>query len=85
MKDQKKAKWILGGSGVLLSALLLSQFNDGEQFTTNAAVNEFTKEQESNMSEREKELVSLDWTNFELVNLNPQQSNIQSDRRTRNS
>jgi hypothetical protein len=85
MKDQKKAKWILGGSGVILSALLLSQFNDGEQFTSNAAMNEFTKEQEKNMSEREKELVSLDWTNFELMTMNQQQSKIQSDRKTRNS
>ena len=28
MKDQKKAKWILGTSGVILSSLLLTQFNN---------------------------------------------------------
>ncbi|WP_016992201.1 hypothetical protein [Lysinibacillus boronitolerans] len=28
MKEQKKAKWILGTSGVILSSLLLTQFNN---------------------------------------------------------
>ncbi|RUL49015.1 hypothetical protein [Lysinibacillus antri] len=86
MKDQKKAKWILGSSGVIFCALILSQFNDEtEADNTDVAVPAFTQQQEENMTEREKELVALDWTNFEIVTMNPQQTMVKSDRKTRRS
>lgn len=84
MKDQKKAKWLLGTSGVVLSAVLLAQFNDEAASETTETEMHFTKEQTENMSAQEKELVQLDWTNFEIIKLN-QQQNIQVDRRTKRS
>lgn len=81
LKDQKKAKWILGSSGIVLSALMLTQFSNAEEDTNQKLVTE----QQEKMSEREKELVNLDWTNFEIVTNTPQQKTIQSDRKTRRS
>lgn len=81
MKDQKKAKWILGGSGIVLSALLLTQFSNAEEANNQTLVTQ----QEENISEREKELIGLDWTNFEIVTTNSQQTPIKSDRKTRRS
>ncbi len=38
------------------------------------------------MSDREKELVQLDWTNFEIVGVNQlQQNKIRTDRTTKRS
>lgn len=87
MKDSKRAKWILGSSGVILSALILSQFsNETLPNTSNTDVIEkpYTKQEEKQMSKREKELVSLDWTNFEVVTTT-QQPSKQSDRTTKES
>lgn len=81
LKDQKKAKWILGGSGIVLSALLLTQFSNAEEANNQTLVTQ----QEENISEREKELIGLDWTNFEIVTTNSQQTPIKSDRKTRRS
>lgn len=81
LKDQKKAKWILGGSGIVLSALMLTQFSNAEEENNQPLL----VQQEENMSDREKELVNLDWTNFEIVANTPQQTTIQSDRKTRRS
>ncbi|WP_431027404.1 hypothetical protein [Lysinibacillus sp. LZ02] len=86
MKDQKKSKWILGTSGVVLSAVLLTQFNDDVQSESTITALNLANEQTENMSEREKELTQLDWTNFEIVGVNqPQPDRIQMDRRTRRS
>ncbi len=86
MKDQKKAKWILGSSGVIISALMLSQFNNvTESDATDVDTSSFTQSETENMSQREQELMSLDWTNFEIVTMNPQQTIVQSDRKTRKS
>ncbi|QSB09758.1 hypothetical protein JTI58_22740 [Lysinibacillus fusiformis] len=85
MKDQKKAKWILGTSGVILSSLLLTQFNNVPSDTNIADLN-LTTEQSKKMSDREKELVQLDWTNFEIVGVNQlQQNKIRTDRTTKRS
>lgn len=85
MKDQKKAKWILGTSGVILSSLLLTQFNNVPSDTNIADLN-LTNEQSKKMSDREKELVQLDWTNFEIVGVNQlQQNKIRTDRTTKRS
>lgn len=86
MKDQKKAKWILGTSGIVLSALLLTQFTDASGAGSSANELDFTNEQAENMSQREKELAQLDWTNFEIVGITQQpQTPIQSDRKTKRS
>ncbi|AUS87114.1 hypothetical protein ACM1TL_07655 [Lysinibacillus capsici] len=85
MKDQKKAKWILGTSGVILSSLLLTQFNNVPSDINIADLN-LTNEQSKKMSDREKELVQLDWTNFEIVGVNQlQQNKIRTDRTTKRS
>ncbi|MDP1392721.1 hypothetical protein Q8G28_00275 [Lysinibacillus capsici] len=85
MKDQKKAKWILGTSGVILSSLLLTQFNNVPSDKNIAELN-LTNEQSKKMSDREKELVQLDWTNFEIVGVNQlQQNKIRTDRTTKRS
>ncbi|MFB2517182.1 MULTISPECIES: hypothetical protein [Lysinibacillus] len=85
MKDQKKAKWILGTSGVILSSLLLTQFNNFPSDINIADLN-LTNEQSKKMSDREKELVQLDWTNFEIVGVNQlQQNKIRTDRTTKRS
>lgn len=86
MKDQKKAKWILGTSGVILSSLLLTQFNNVPSDINMADLN-LTNEQSKKMSDREKELVQLDWTNFEIVGVNQlqQQNKIRTDRTTKRS
>ncbi|MBK3497403.1 hypothetical protein JFL43_21835 [Viridibacillus sp. YIM B01967] len=81
MKDQKKAKWVLGTSGVVLSALLLTQMNDGSQSETNN--NQLTAAQEKQMSKKERELVKLDWTNFEIESV--EKKPVHSDRKTRRS
>lgn len=85
MKDQKKAKWILGTSGVILSSLLLTQFNNVPSDINITDLN-LTNEQSKKMSDREKELVQLDWTNFEIVGVNQlQQNKIRTDRTTKRS
>ncbi|OCX62641.1 hypothetical protein BFM98_01170 [Lysinibacillus sp. AR18-8] len=85
MKDQKKAKWILGTSGVILSSLLLTQFNNVPSDKNIADLN-LTNEQSKKMSDREKELVQLDWTNFEIVGVNQlQQNKTRTDRTTKRS
>ncbi|AHN22200.1 hypothetical protein FCT18_08995 [Lysinibacillus sphaericus] len=77
MKDPKKAKWLLGASGVLISAALLSQFNDTSQAETTDA--QFSKIEEKAMTKKEKELVQLDWTNFEIT----KQTAVKSERKTK--
>lgn len=84
MKDQKKAKWVLGTSGVVLSALLLTQMKDITQTEANDTTSyNFTTEQENQMTKKEKEFIKLDWTNFEIEAV--EQSLVHSDRKTRRS
>ena len=78
MKDPKKAKWVLGASGVLLSAALLTQINSPAQAETSRSNNIQNLDQE-NMTERERELVQLDWTNFEITS----QAAVKSERKTK--
>lgn len=79
MKDPKKAKWIAGTSGVVLSALLLTQLTDANQDNQNEVA--FSTEQIKQMSEIEKELTQLDWTNFEVQTV--ERVPVKSDRKTR--
>jgi len=80
MKDPKKAKWVLGASGILLSAALLTQINSSTQAETSRSNNIQNLDQE-NMTEREQELVQLDWTNFEITS----QAAVKSERKTKRS
>lgn len=78
MKDPKKAKWVLGASGILLSAAILTQINSPTEAETTRANNSQDVNQD-NMTKREKELVQLDWTNFEVTNQAP----VKSERKTK--
>ncbi|MGG2055190.1 hypothetical protein ABFY48_12400 [Lysinibacillus pakistanensis] len=78
MKDPKKAKWVLGASGILLSAALLTQINSPTQAETSRSNNIQNLDQE-NMTEREQELMQLDWTNFEITS----QAAVKSERKTK--
>ncbi|MGE7916933.1 hypothetical protein [Lysinibacillus xylanilyticus] len=78
MKDLKKAKWVLGASGILLSAAIITQINNPTQAETTRTNNSQDVDQD-NMTKREKELVQLDWTNFEMTS----QPAVKSERKTK--
>lgn len=78
MKDPKKAKWVLGASGILLSATLLTQINSPTEAETTRKSN-IQEVDQKNMTKKEKELVQLDWTNFEIIS----QSAVKSERKTK--
>ncbi|MEX3744095.1 hypothetical protein [Lysinibacillus xylanilyticus] len=78
MKESKKAKWVLGASGILLAAAILTQINSSTQAET-TRTNNSQDVNPHNMTKREKELVQLDWTNFELTS----QPAVKSERKTK--
>lgn len=78
MKDPKKAKWVLGASGLLLSATILTQISSPTEAETRRT-NNVQEVDQKNMTKKEKELVQLDWTNFEITN----QSAVKSERKTK--
>ncbi|MFC9541842.1 hypothetical protein ACFTQ7_18465 [Lysinibacillus sp. NPDC056959] len=78
MKDPKKAKWILGASGLLLSAAILSQINSPAE-ADSTRTNNIHGVDQGNITKKEKELVQLDWTNFEVT----RQSSVKSERKTK--
>ncbi|MGE7929617.1 hypothetical protein [Lysinibacillus xylanilyticus] len=78
MKDPKKAKWVLGASGILLSATLLTQINSPTEAKT-TSTNNIQEVNQENMTKKEKELVQLDWTNFEITS----QPAVKSERKTK--
>ncbi|WP_075980058.1 hypothetical protein [Bacillus massilinigeriensis] len=80
MKPKAKAKWIIGVTGTAFSAFVLGQLND----TPTAANSEDSLKIEitDSMSEREKELAKLDWSNFAIQQSNPE-GNFENDRTTR--
>jgi len=78
MKDPKKAKWVLGASGILLSAAIITQINSPTQAET-TRINNSQDVDQDNMTKREKELVQLDWTNFEMTS----QPAVKSERKTK--
>lgn len=69
MKDPKKAKWLVGSSAVLLSGLLLTQMNGTGALNTNnnATTIQQTAVNQPNSTNTEKELLQLDWTNFQIT------------------
>ncbi|MEB2281690.1 MULTISPECIES: hypothetical protein [Lysinibacillus] len=78
MKDPKKAKWVLGASGILLSAAILTQINSPTEAETRRT-NNVQEVDQKNMTKKEKELVQLDWTNFEITS----QPAVKSERKTK--
>lgn len=66
MKSNKKAKWIVGITGTAFSAFVLGQMNDTPVENPNNTNIAMVTEINDSMSEREKELVQLDWSNFTL-------------------
>jgi len=90
MKDPKKAKWLVGSSAVLLSALLLTQINGTGTLNTDnhATTSQQIAVNQSNASKTEKELLQLDWTNFDVTKAQTQSlqtTNQGTDRMTQRS
>ncbi|GGG16622.1 hypothetical protein GCM10007425_08700 [Lysinibacillus alkalisoli] len=54
MKLSKKIKWGTGLTGVALSALMINEIQDATPI-------------DATLSEREQEILQLDWTNFEVT------------------
>ncbi|MGE7090666.1 hypothetical protein ACQKII_04255 [Lysinibacillus sp. NPDC048646] len=80
MKDPKKAKWLLGASGVMLAAVLLTQINNPtEAESVDSNFLQLTKAEKESMTVKEKELAQLDWTNFEMTG----QASVKSERKTK--
>ncbi|MGG0656266.1 hypothetical protein [Rummeliibacillus pycnus] len=83
MKDTKKAKWLIGSSAVLLSAGLLTQMNDkGPADANHLSNSQLSRIDQSKISKKEKELIQLDWTNFDITTQAPTEKH---DRLTRRS
>ena len=82
MKANNKAKWMVGITGAAFSAFVIGQLNNNPNPADK--INTIATEVEINdsMSEREKELVQLDWSNFS-VQTNDYQGADKSDRSTR--
>lgn len=80
MKANVKAKWIVGISGAALSAFVLGQLNDQSELASKQSPDlEITK----SMSEREIELVKLDWSNFSIQTEQNVSRSPKNDRTTR--
>ena len=81
MKPNTKAKWIVGITGAAFSAFVIGQLNDS---ASTDALNARTMDVEINntMSEREKELVQLDWSDFAVQDY-PNQGASKNDGTTR--
>ncbi|WP_199670767.1 MULTISPECIES: hypothetical protein [unclassified Rummeliibacillus] len=79
MKDPKKAKWLVGSSAVLLSGLLLTQMNGTGALNTNnnATTSQQTAVNQSTSPKTEKELLQLDWTNFQVTKEPSEQNSTQ--------
>lgn len=83
MKDPKKAKWLVGSSAVLLSGLLLTQMNGTGALNTNnnATTIQQTAVNQPNSTNTEKELLQLDWTNFQITKEPSEQYSTQPSNR----
>lgn len=78
MKKSKKIKWIVGLSGVALSSFVLGQLDMGSEGQTafsEQAINQ-------NISKDEKELLELDWSDFQFSET---VSENKSDRKSKRS
>lgn len=66
MKAGTKAKWIVGITGAAFSAFVLGQLDDNPSQKENTNSFGMLTEVNDAMSEKEKELVQLDWSDFTL-------------------
>lgn len=87
MAKSNKSKWVIGLTGAALSAFVLTQVNgSGGQ---DRGVTAQDKISTAGMSQKEKELVQLDWSNYSInvsAVTNPWPGvDIRSDRQTRRS
>jgi hypothetical protein len=87
MAKSNKSKWVIGLTGTALSAFVLTQVNGsgGQDKGVTAQENIST----AGMSQKEKELVQLDWSNYSINGttvFDPGTGGaIRSDRQTRRS
>lgn len=82
MAKSNKPKWIIGLTGTALSAFVLSQVIPNE---STKDINEPSNIITKSMSKQEKELVLLDWTNYNINGVTISRDGGQSDRNTRRS
>lgn len=87
MAKSTKSKWVIGITGAALSAFVISQIGPGSQNQgATAAQGSSTT---ASMSQQEKELVQLDWSNYSINGVavsNPTPGGtVSSDRTTRRS
>lgn len=82
MKANNKAKWMVGITGAAFSAFVIGQLNNNPNPAdkTNTIATEV--EINDSMSEQEKKLVQLDWSNFSVQTTDYQGAD-KSDRSTR--
>ena len=66
MKANTKAKWIVGITGTAFSAFIISQLDQPVSTDTETNANTLAAEITDSMSDREKELVQLDWSDFSI-------------------
>ena len=84
MKANNKAKWIVGITGAAFSAFVIGQLNtDPNAESTTNPTTAMAVEISDSMSEREKELVGLDWSDFSPQVSNNNQRTNENDRTTR--
>ena len=92
MKDPKKAKWIIGTSGVVLISISINanwKYRSGKCWSGNTLVASNSIQSDividETISERERELVQLDWTSFDIQAVQQVSIPRKSDRTSRRS
>ena len=85
MKANTKAKWIVGLTGTAFSAFMISQLDQPISTDTETNANLVATEITDSMSNREKELVQLDWSDFSVQENNGEERSVndRTSRRTR--
>lgn len=80
MGKSKSPKWIIGLTGTALSAFVFSQIAANQPGDTELSVEKAVM---NTMSNEEKELVQLDWTNYTINGMVSMKGVVKSDRQTR--
>lgn len=80
MAKSNKSKWMIGLTGTALSAFVISQVG-ANQVKTNLGTPESIAAE--SMSKQEKELIKLDWSNFDINGVQVSKGVEQRDRQTR--
>ncbi len=87
MKKSTKSKWVVGIAGTAFSAFVLSQIGTTEANvgTNNLDSLKVDSKVYAAMNDKEKELVKLDWSDFEISDVNQESGARNGDRQTRRS